>query len=138
MSSKAQEFEANQKRLLSMKKSKLVKIARSMNNDIKKNLIKDVHKIKKDKLIAEMLSRYELLKKHIDSDLTEFEKPKSGDQFVKEYVNNLALKYNMSQVKLDPKTGKFDAKNKEQMNKILKKQVQEIDKQIEKNKKKKN
>ena len=48
-----------------MPKTSVVQIARLVNQDIKKNVIKDVHRLKKDKLITELMLRHDLLKKHI-------------------------------------------------------------------------
>ena len=112
--SKEEEYIKTQNRLLDMQKPQLVNLGRLVNNSIKENLIKDLHRIKKDKLVTELMLRYDILKKHINSNI------------------NLK-KSRKSNLKIDPKTGKIDKKQNEELNKKLKKQIEEMEKQIQAN-----
>lgn len=111
---KVDEYLSNLARLQSMPKTSLVQIARLINQDIKKDIIKDVHRLKKDNLITQLMLRHDLLKKHINTNLNtpKDKKPK---------------------FKIDPKTGKIDAKQNQEINKKLKKQIEDIEKEIQKN-----
>ena len=113
---KLTEYMENMKRLQNMQRPNLVRIARLVNVELKKKLIKNASTLTKSNLIVELMVRHDITKKHINSAPDE----KGG-------------KVKKPKFKIDPKTGKIDAKENEKINKKLKQQIKEADEQIAKN-----
>ena len=66
-SDKVNEYMKNMDRLGNMKRPNLVHIARLVNVELKKKLIKNASTLTKSKLIVELMARHDITKKHINS-----------------------------------------------------------------------